>query len=254
MARDRAANKPDITPPIMMNCFANISRVSLISFTQKPAALSWIPGCVRAIRASKLAIIFDLDAPDHSVCDWCASRGWCSVHTILCFQMSSNCIFPNKSGTHEHLSHWETFWPQCSCDSCGTFFHFQLPSAGLFWEWSMHPLDRFGLQSTSRPVATAMCHQCSPWLRSFFRRMSLVLILGQLTTPERVHPPDSLREAPQAPFQHLAGHHPRILMSFPPRVERRVRTPSPLRDAPQASRGVHTPGLAWDVPLPSFRY
>ena len=60
MARDRAANKPDITPPIMMNCFANISRVSLISFTQKPAALSSTPGCVQAVCARKHVLIFRL--------------------------------------------------------------------------------------------------------------------------------------------------------------------------------------------------
>ena len=269
--------------------------------SSSPLAIKIKSSALTSRKAGRLGMVqrfevHDLDAPDHSVCDWCASRGWCSVHTILCFQMSSNCIFPNKSGTHEHLSHWETFWPQCSCDSCGTFFHFQLPSAGLFWEWSIHPLDRFGLQSTSRPggnrdvssMFSLVAELLSPdvsglnlganwrprsestprilfgkhlklpsstwlgitrgswchFLRGWRGESAPRLLYGTHLKPRGESTPQVSPGTYLYPPSGIRPGNRSGMCFFPPSSgEGEFRTPSPPRDAPQASRGVHTPGL-----------
>lgn len=80
MARERAANKPETTPPIIMNCLANISRVTLTSFTQKPAALSWeiFPTCSKLARSTYRAHVW-------SFC----SDNWVlqEIHQVLSFHI-----------------------------------------------------------------------------------------------------------------------------------------------------------------------
>lgn len=135
MARERAANKPETTPPIIMNCLANISRVTLTSFTQKPAALSWeiFPTCSKLARSTYRGHVW-------SFC----SDNWVlqEIHQVLSFHIytSVGCNrlahqdLNQQSGRHEPTVKLWTKGPSSEGSwftKAGMFRHFSVNEAPL---------------------------------------------------------------------------------------------------------------------------